>query len=94
MAQGPMHKINPTVVTDTAYSVGVPPDNQNHGYSMNGYIEVYGGTNGTSVLVGGHSFSVAAQQYIRVPVSPAEVINWGGGLYTSCAFYGFKYKTE
>ena len=89
-----MQKTNLTVATDTGYSANVPPDNQNHGYSMNGYIEVYGGTNGTSVLVGGHSFSVGAQQYIRVPVNSAEVINWGGGLYTSCYFYGFKYKTE
>lgn len=52
-----------------------------------GYVACYGGTQGTTLTVDTHNYSVSPSQMLRVPVAKGDIVKYVGGGYTYCNIY-------
>lgn len=61
--------------------------NQNTGLDFDGYIEVYGGTNGTTFTLAYTNYSISANETRRFPVCGGDgVARYTGGVNSTCQY--------
>ncbi len=87
---GELTQINQTltdlIITVTKHSISIPV-NQNVGIGYNGYVQAYGGTNGTIVNLGYDTYNVPANTTMRFPVCAGEgVARYNGGINSACNY--------
>ena len=84
MASGTIHK-SPALKWTNGYQD--LPTSENVGAAWDGHIEVFGGNNGTTVVISGQSYPVAASTYARFPVRKGEAMRYTGGPYSWATLY-------
>lgn len=86
MASGTIKRVKTPTLTWTNGSQDLPTSS-NVGANWDGHIEAYGGNNGTTVVISGQSYSVAASSYARFPVRKGEAMRYTGGPYSWATLY-------
>jgi len=80
------NKLNNLSLTSSHRSVAVGI-NQNTGLDFDGYIEVVGGTNGTTLTIGSWNISIPANSRQRFPVCGGDgIARYTGGVNATCQY--------